>query len=308
MQSLRQAWDEQETPVIQTRLTVSPTPLPKLPKHWSMTKANRVAPMARPETPSPAAKTDDVCEQSPGPGWYREQREKEAKVHAMDDMKKICKSDNKTTLKMLIDMHAKQGNLLDTICELQEEKELESAKILHVMTALHIKSADFEAEIHELKEQNHELKQKLDDMSESLKEKELEHAKMLHVTTVVLTKSSDLEAEIRELKEENEEFKQKLGIQSALWDDEICQLKDEKKELEQKLDDVSKSLEDNFTCSISGEIFRNPVVAQDGHTYERASIERWLTIKKTSPMTNQRMLHDTLIPNHTLKSAIDSHK
>jgi hypothetical protein len=298
MDRLRQAWAEQDTqsadPPPRTRHVAGMTPpLPKLPKHWSMTEARYCPPEAG---------------DSPSPGYIREQREKKAKVHAMDHMKQIRKSDNKTTLKMLIDMHAKQGKLLDKICELEEEKELESVKILHVMTALHIKAADFEAEIHELKEENHELKmekeelkEKLDDMSESLKEKELEHAKMLHVTTELLIKSADMEAEIRELKEENEELKQKLGIQSVLWEEEIHKLKEEKKELKQKLDL-------SFTCSVSGEIFEHPVVAQDGHTYERASIERWLTIRKTSPMTNEPMLHDTLTPNHTLKSAIASHK
>jgi hypothetical protein len=283
MDRLRQAWAEQDTESEITEQRFAGSRLPPLPKHWSYKHP-------------PSAKTDSVYEES-----YREHREKKAQVHAMDDMKKIWKSDNKTTLKMLIDMHAKQGKLLDKICELEEEKELESAKILHVMTALHIKSAEFEAEIHELKEENHELKEKLDDMSESLKEKELEHAKMLHVTTELLIKSADMEAEIRELKEENEELKQKLGIQSVLWEEEIHKLKEEKKELKQKLDL-------SFTCSVSGEIFEHPVVAQDGHTYERASIERWLTIKKTSPMTNEPMLHETLTPNHSLKSAIASLK
>lgn len=34
------------------------------------------------------------------------------------------------------------------------------------------------------------------------------------------------------------------------------------------------------------ERLRNPVVAADGFTYERAAIQNWLSTRDTSPMTN----------------------
>lgn len=37
---------------------------------------------------------------------------------------------------------------------------------------------------------------------------------------------------------------------------------------------------------VSYEMMREPVVASDGHTYERAAIEQWLSQKDRSPMTN----------------------
>ena len=48
-----------------------------------------------------------------------------------------------------------------------------------------------------------------------------------------------------------------------------------------------------------------PVVAADGHTYEKCCIEEWLaTGKGTSPITNEPFSHSHLIANHTVKSLI----
>ena len=40
-----------------------------------------------------------------------------------------------------------------------------------------------------------------------------------------------------------------------------------------------------YRCPISHLIFRNPVVAEDGFTYERKAITEWMEKKETSPMT-----------------------
>ena len=49
----------------------------------------------------------------------------------------------------------------------------------------------------------------------------------------------------------------------------------------------------------------DPVIATDGHSYDRNDIERWFaTGKLTSPMTNEEMPCQTLIPNRQLKSLI----
>ena len=62
-----------------------------------------------------------------------------------------------------------------------------------------------------------------------------------------------------------------------------------------------------FVCPISQEVMSDPVVASDGHTYERRCIEDWINLKgldATSPKTNERLVHHHLTPNHTLKSGI----
>ena len=47
----------------------------------------------------------------------------------------------------------------------------------------------------------------------------------------------------------------------------------------------------------------DPVVAGDGHTYERAFIEHWLKHKHVSPVTGLAC-GPRLVPNYTLRSVI----
>ena len=42
----------------------------------------------------------------------------------------------------------------------------------------------------------------------------------------------------------------------------------------------------------------------DGHTYERAAIEKWLKTKNTSPSTRATLETKKLVPNHCVKQAI----
>lgn len=81
---------------------------------------------------------------------------------------------------------------------------------------------------------------------------------------------------------------------------------------ESKLQDLDNFL-DNFTCPISFQFFKHPVVAADGHTYEREAIQKWfrgdaqrgLQPHNTSPKTNQRISR-TLVTNHQLKKVMDA--
>ncbi|XP_050381498.1 putative U-box domain-containing protein 50 isoform X2 [Argentina anserina] len=58
-------------------------------------------------------------------------------------------------------------------------------------------------------------------------------------------------------------------------------------------------------CPISQEVMKNPHVAADGFSYELETIEEWLGMgHDTSPMTNLRLKHTLLTPNHTLRSLI----
>ena len=67
------------------------------------------------------------------------------------------------------------------------------------------------------------------------------------------------------------------------------------------------------SCSIDAyalcvqELLRDPVVAADGHTYERQHIAEWLAKSDTSPMTNERMDHKHLIPNIVLRQVMDAY-
>jgi U-box domain/C2 domain len=57
-------------------------------------------------------------------------------------------------------------------------------------------------------------------------------------------------------------------------------------------------------CPITGEPMIDPVVAADGHTYERNAIARWLQTSDKSPLTGSLLPHKNLVPNYVLLSSI----
>lgn len=60
----------------------------------------------------------------------------------------------------------------------------------------------------------------------------------------------------------------------------------------------------DFLCPITQELMLDPVIACDGHTYERRAIDEWLRQHNTSPLTSQQLENRTLLPSHTLKRMI----
>ena len=60
----------------------------------------------------------------------------------------------------------------------------------------------------------------------------------------------------------------------------------------------------DFICPITFEVMSDPVMAADGHAYERAAIERWLATKSTSPLTGEELEFTRLFPNHILRRNI----
>ena len=66
---------------------------------------------------------------------------------------------------------------------------------------------------------------------------------------------------------------------------------------------IGMKIRDEFICPITYEIFREPVVASDGFTYERNSIEKWLKTNNTSPKTKEP-ISQILTTNFTFKKLI----
>jgi serine/threonine protein kinase len=62
---------------------------------------------------------------------------------------------------------------------------------------------------------------------------------------------------------------------------------------------------DSCKCPITDEIFEDPVVGDDGHTYERKAITDWLTKNGTSPITRQPMNISSLRTNYMVKKMIE---
>ncbi|CAG7908786.1 unnamed protein product [Brassica rapa] len=70
-------------------------------------------------------------------------------------------------------------------------------------------------------------------------------------------------------------------------------------------DSLTRQPPSYFICPISQEVMREPRVAADGFTYEAEALKEWLDNgHETSPMTNLKLTHNNLVPNHALRSAI----
>lgn len=60
----------------------------------------------------------------------------------------------------------------------------------------------------------------------------------------------------------------------------------------------------HFVCPISMEAMRDPVVACDGHTYEKTFLLKWFVHNNKSPATNVPLRSKHVVPNFNLRSAI----
>ncbi|PNT66178.1 hypothetical protein BRADI_3g08150v3 [Brachypodium distachyon] len=64
----------------------------------------------------------------------------------------------------------------------------------------------------------------------------------------------------------------------------------------------------HFICPITKEVMDDPYVVADGHTYEHYAIEAWLRKYRTSPLTRRKLPNLSIIPNHSLRAAIQQWK
>jgi len=74
---------------------------------------------------------------------------------------------------------------------------------------------------------------------------------------------------------------------------------------------AGKNVPKHFSCPITHELFVDPVIFADGHTYERDAIARWLRDhRETSPMTGASFpgRQIVLLPNHAMRSQVEEWK
>lgn len=62
---------------------------------------------------------------------------------------------------------------------------------------------------------------------------------------------------------------------------------------------------ESLNCPLTCDIFRDPVIGQDGHTYERQDIITWLQRHGTSPLTREPMSVESLRPNHIVRKMVE---
>ncbi|XP_025206512.1 WD repeat, SAM and U-box domain-containing protein 1-like isoform X2 [Melanaphis sacchari] len=82
---------------------------------------------------------------------------------------------------------------------------------------------------------------------------------------------------------------------------------DDRRDLEVALSKLSSSTDtpDEFICPITQQIFRDPVICSDGHTYDRSAMMSWFRRGKfSSPLTNEPLVSKSMTPNTTIKEAI----
>jgi hypothetical protein len=70
------------------------------------------------------------------------------------------------------------------------------------------------------------------------------------------------------------------------------------------VDATSEEHPPSFYCPISCQVMHDPVVLEDGHTYERRHISKWLESKETSPVTGAHLPSKAMFPNHAMRNAI----
>ncbi|XP_041806153.1 WD repeat, SAM and U-box domain-containing protein 1-like [Chelmon rostratus] len=103
-----------------------------------------------------------------------------------------------------------------------------------------------------------------------------------------------------ELSQLNKETVRELGIESVGLRGRLM-----RKIEALKAEQSGSEAPDEFLCPITRELLKDPVIAADGYSYERESIESWIRGKnKTSPMTNLPLQTTLLTPNRSLKTAI----
>ena len=61
---------------------------------------------------------------------------------------------------------------------------------------------------------------------------------------------------------------------------------------------------DDYLCPITQELMSDPVIATDGHTYERKAILQWIERKATSPKTGEPLTTPQVFPNHLIRGMI----
>jgi len=110
-----------------------------------------------------------------------------------------------------------------------------------------------------------------------------------------------LSPEMRAIREQHQQEKQKQ-IQKP---NKIQDKNDEQLE-KQIINTGGNNMLDCFTCPLTREIFRDPVILSDGFTYEREAIQHWLNLgNRRSPMTNMELINIDLVPNHVIKQALN---
>ncbi len=68
-----------------------------------------------------------------------------------------------------------------------------------------------------------------------------------------------------------------------------------------------KFITEDLQCPITGEIFKKPVVAPSGNTYEEEKIKDWIKRGNNDPMSKRPLNENQLYPNLNLGNIIEKY-
>jgi len=135
-------------------------------------------------------------------------------------------------------------------------------------------------------------------------------------------KKGEAENRYKQVVEEIEnDYQQKLekitGVSDSLVkevDDKLEDAKEQIEDLEKRLEGAEKTRASDplLCCPITGDIMEDPVMAADGHTYERSAIEEVFAQtprgQVMSPATNTPLTHRILMPNVAVQAMVTRHQ
>eukprot|EP00420_Gonyaulax_spinifera_P008432 CAMPEP_0197927994 /NCGR_PEP_ID=MMETSP1439-20131203/101609_1 /TAXON_ID=66791 /ORGANISM="Gonyaulax spinifera, Strain CCMP409" /LENGTH=181 /DNA_ID=CAMNT_0043550585 /DNA_START=52 /DNA_END=593 /DNA_ORIENTATION=+ len=78
--------------------------------------------------------------------------------------------------------------------------------------------------------------------------------------------------------------------------------------VEKRCSDLLTEPSATYLCPITHELFKDPVLAHDGQTYESAAIRNHFQRSTLSPMTNLALPSKLVLPNLFCKAAVDQYK
>ena len=79
--------------------------------------------------------------------------------------------------------------------------------------------------------------------------------------------------------------------------------------MSKEVEDMEEAMPEAFLCPLTHEPMVDPVVALDGHSYSRGAIQDWFRQGRlSSPLTNERLASDQLVPNHSLRKAMEQRR
>lgn len=87
------------------------------------------------------------------------------------------------------------------------------------------------------------------------------------------------------------------NLEPSMSDSEHPQLSEQYEEEQPPPYPIESNILQHLKCPITHEIMRQPVVLQDGYTYEKQAITNWLSRNNRSPMTNLPINNFQMIPN-----------